>query len=451
MAKAKLELQSNISSNTTDTVQIDPSVIHSSNEIQLQTIDKKVNRITWWRKLIFAGPGTFVAIGYIDPGNWATDLTGGSYAGYALLSIVLASSLVAMLLQIMSARLGIATGKDLAEISQETWPQFAWVSWIAAELAIIATDLAEVLGSAIALKLLFSIPLAIGVVLTVFDVLLILALDRRGSHLLERIIVSSLFIIMCGFIYELALAQPTISEVLRGFIPTTNLIFDSKLLYLAIGVVGATVMPHNLYLHSSLALKSWPNNDKCQAASLATFNTIVSLGGAMLLNSALVILAASVFHHAGQTNVAEITDAHRLLTPLLGTSAAACIFAIMLLASGQCATITGTLAGQIVMAGYIRLQMKPWVRRLVTRMMVLIPALIVILYFGEQSTTNLLISSQIFLSLQLPFAMLSLLMLTSDAQRMGQLVNSTLMWWLGWISAFIIIFANVALIVVTVY
>lgn len=446
MAKTKLELRDDISS-TTDTVPIDASAIHVVDDRQLPNITKKVKQITWWRGLTFAGPGTFVAIGYIDPGNWATDLAGGSYAGYALLSIVFASSLVAMLLQIMSARLGIATGKDLAEISREAWPQFAWPSWIAAELAIIATDLAEVLGSAIALKLLFSIPLAIGVVLTVLDVLLLLTFDRRGSHLLERIIASFLFIIMCGFIYELALAQPVIREVLRGFIPTTDLVLDPRLLYLAIGVVGATVMPHNLYLHSSLVLQRWSGEDKGKAASLATSNTIVSLGGAMLLNSALVILAASVFHHAGRVDVAEIANAHHLLTPLLGTSAAALVFAIMLLASGQCATITGTLAGQVVMAGYLRLQMKPWIRRLITRMMVLIPALIAILYFGEGSTTNLLISSQVFLSLQLPFAMLSLLVLTSDVKRMEKLVNSTWMWCLGWISALIIIFANIALIV----
>ncbi len=356
MAKTKLELSSDISS-TTDAIQINPSAIRLVDE-QLCDLTKKVKRITWRRGLTFVGPGTFVAIGYIDPGNWATDLAGGSYAGYALLFIVLASSLIAMLLQIMSARLGIATGKDLAEISREIWPQFAWPSWIAAELAIIATDLAEVLGSAIAFKLLFSIPLAIGVVLTVFDVLLILALDRRGSHLLGRTIASFFFIIICGFIYELALARPVIGEVLRGFIPTTNLVLDPRLLYLAIGVIGATVMPHNLYLHSSLVLQRWSGSDKREAASLATRNTIVSLGGAMLLNSALVILAASVFHHAGRVDITEITNAHHLLTPLLGTSAAAFVFAIMLLASGQCATITGTMAGQIVMAGYVRILVK---------------------------------------------------------------------------------------------
>ncbi len=401
----------------------------------------------WWRGLSFAGPGALVAVGYIDPGNWATDIAGGSYAGYALLSIVLASSLVAMLLQIMSARLGIATGQDLAQSSREAWPRFVWPAWIAAELSIIATDLAEVIGSAIALKLLFSIPIIIGVVLTTLDVLLILLLDRRGSPLLERIIASFLFIIACGFIYEIALAQPVIGDVLRGFVPTQRLALDPQLLYLSIGVIGATVMPHNLYLHSNLVLQRYSGTNKRKDSSFATFNTIVSLSGAMLLNSALVVLAASVFHHAGHVDVTELSDAHRLLTPLLGTSAAAIVFAVMLLASGQSATITGTLAGQVVMSGYVRLHMKPWLRRLITRMIALIPALIAIAYFGERSTTHLLVGSQVFLSLQLPFAMVSLLILTSDRRRMGPLVNSNTMRWLGWLSAAIIVFANTALII----
>jgi manganese transport protein len=399
-----------------------------------------------WRGLTFVGPGALVAVGYIDPGNWATDIAGGSYAGYTLLSIVLASSLIAMLLQVMSARLGIATGKDMAELSREAWPRFAWPAWIAAELAIVATDLAEVLGSAIALKLLFSIPMVIGVVLTALDVLLILMLDRRGSSMLEIIIASFLFIIACGFIYELALAQPVLGEVLRGFVPSSRFAFDPKLLYLAIGVIGATVMPHNLYLHSSLVLQRWSGSNPHKTASLATFNTIISLSGAMLLNVALVVLAASVFHHAGHVDVAQITDAHHLLAPLLGASSAAVVFAIMLLASGQSASITGTLAGQVVMTGFVRLRMQPWMRRLITRTVALIPALIGIIYFGEGSVTNLLVGSQVFLSMQLPVAMLSLLFLTSNARRMGTLVNNPWMHWLGWGSAGIIILANVVLI-----
>ncbi len=446
MAKTTSDLGGNISLKP-GAVQTGVSSHQLTNDLQLQDALAKSKPTAWWRGLSLIGPGALVAVGYIDPGNWATDIAGGSYAGYALLSIVFASSMVAMLLQVMSARLGIATGKDLAEISREAWPQFAWPGWIAAELAIIATDLAEILGSAIALNLLFSIPIVIGVVLTAFDVLLILALDRRGSNMLERLIASFLFIIACGFIYELVLARPVIGDVLRGFVPSTRLVLDPHLLYLAIGVVGATVMPHNLYLHSHLVLRRWPSDNKRKAASRATIDTIISLAGAMLLNSALVILAASVFHYAGRVDIAEISEAHHLLTPLLGTSTAAIVFAIMLLASGQSATITGTLAGQIVMTGFVRLRLKPWMRRLITRSIALIPALIAIAYFGERSTTILLISSQVFLSLLLPFAMLSLLFITSDARRMGPLVNTTWMRWLGWIFAFIIILANGALIV----
>lgn len=411
----------------------------------------KVKLSSWWQGLKFGGPAALVAVGYIDPGNWATDLAGGSHAGYALLSVVLISSIIAMLLQVMSARLGIATGKDLAAISRETWPRIAWPAWIITELTIIATDLAAVLGSAIALKLLFSIPIVIGVVLTALDVFLILLLDKWGSRILERIVLSLLFIIATGFLYELLLAQPIIADVMRGFIPTADLVLDPELLYLAIAVVGATVMPHNLYLHSSLAIQRWQGTDKIKAASHAKYDTIISLCGAMLLNSALVILAASLFHYTGRMNVAEITEAHHLLTPLLGTSAAAVVFAIMLLASGQGATITGTLAGQIVMNGYVRLQMKPWQRRLITRAVALIPVLAVIIYFGEAGITNLLLSSQVFLSLQLPFAMISLLFLASDSERMGSLVNNTWMKCCGWISAILIIFANLALILAILF
>lgn len=439
------ELNDSISSESA--TQMGESLSHLTSDLSLHDDAAKNKPTGWWGKLTFAGPGAVVAVGYIDPGNWATDLAGGSYAGYALLSIVLASSLVAMLLQVLSARLGIATGKDLAEMSRETWPQFAWPAWIATELTIIATDLAEVLGSAIALKLLFSIPIAIGVILTAFDVLLLLALDRRGTQMLERIVVSFLFIIACGFIYELVLACPVINDVLRGFVPNARLVFDPKLFYLAIGVIGATVMPHNLYLHSNLVLRRLSGGNKRKAASLATLDTVISLGSAMLLNSALVVLAASVFYYTGRVDVAEISDAHRLLTPLLGTSTAAIVFAIMLLASGQSATITGTLAGQVVMSGFVRLRMKLWMRRLITRIMALVPALIVIIYFGEKSITNLIVSSQVCLSLQLPFAMLSLLMITSNVKRMGSLVNSAWMNWLGWASTAIIIFANMVLII----
>lgn len=400
----------------------------------------------WWRSIRIVGPGALVAVGYIDPGNWATGLAGGSTAGYALLFVVLMSSIIAMLLQIMCARLGIATGMDLAQASREAWPRFALPGWIVAELAIIATDLAEVLGAAIALQLLFGMPIALGVILTTMDVLLLLALERWGSSLLERLVASFLFLIAAGFAYELILARPAFYDVLHGFLPSRTLIQDSGILYLAIGIVGATVMPHNLYLHSSLVIPQASGTNKQKAAWLASLNTIISLACALVLNAALVILAASTFHHASITDVADLSTAHGLLAPLLGTGMAATVFAIMLLLSGQSATITGTMAGQVVMSGFVRMQMKPWKRRLLTRTLALFPALLTIYWFGESSITWLLVSSQVFLSFQLPFAMLSLLMLSSNKSRMGELVNTRSMQWFGWISAVIILAANAILI-----
>jgi len=404
-------------------------------------------KLAWWRKINFAGPGALIAVGYIDPGNWATDLAGGAYAGYALLSVVMTSGLIAILLQIMSARLGIATGLDLAHASRAAWPRIVWPLWCITELAIIATDLAEVLGSAIALKLLFSIPIAIGVLLTAFDVLLILAFDRRGSRMLERLVLVFLFIVACGLFYELLLSAPVMRDVLKGFVPDTRIAFDPKLFYLAIGVIGATIMPHNLYLHSHLVAKRYNGHDKKKMAKSASLNTFFSLSGSMLLNCALVILAASAFHFSGQKNVAEISDAYYLLSPLLGTNTAAIVFAIMLLAAGQSATITGTLAGEVVMTGFVRLRMPLWQRRLLTRTFALLPALLVIIYLGEKGITPLMLGSQVFLSLQLPIAMISLLFLTADRKRMGQLVNNKWMKRFGWMSAILIILANIFLIV----
>lgn len=394
-----------------------------------------------WRQWAKFGPGIFVAIGYIDPGNWSTDLAGGSYAGYALLSVVFLSGLIAMLLQIMSARLGIATGKDLAQLSSEMWPKLTWPSWISAEIAIIATDLAEVIGSAIALKLLFSIPIVIGITLTVFDVLLLLALGQKRSNVVERTIAFFLFIISCGFAYEIAMAQPLIHEVIRGFVPSVQIVQDSHLLYLAIGIIGATIMPHNLYLHSNLVLSRWTRDDIKKAARFATIDTILFLSCAIILNSALVILAASVFH-PGHPGVSEISEAYHLLTPMLGSGIASIVFAVMLLASGQSATITGTLAGQVVVNGFLHRKIKPWLRRLMTRAMALIIALLTIIYFGEKHIANLLVGSQVLLSLQLPLAMIPLLLLTSDKNRMNVLVNNTWMKQLGYLSLLLIVVAN---------
>lgn len=396
----------------------------------------------WWNNnWRIAGAGALVAVGYIDPGNWGTDLAGGAYAGYVLLSVILLAGLAAMLFQVMCARLGIATGKDLAENSRLAWPQLAWPGWVATELAIIATDLAELLGTAIALKLLFSIPIVIGLLLTAFDVLLILGFDKRGSRLIERLIAFFLFLIACGLIYELILAAPVWHEVLKGYIPDPQIILDPKLLYIGIGIIGATVMPHNLYLHSSLVTK------RQISPAYATIETVVSLGCMIFLNSALLILAASVFHFSGNTHVVEITEAHRMLAPLLGSEYASTVFALMLFAAGQSATITGTLAGQVVMSGFINLHMKAWQRRLITRMFALVPALLIIIYAGEHSITHLIVSSQVFLSLQLPFGMLTLLFLTSDKKLMGKLVNPKWMRWLGWTCATVIIMANIALII----
>lgn len=399
-----------------------------------------------WRSYFRIGPGIFIAVGYIDPGNWATDIAGGSCAGYTLLSVVLLSSLIAMLLQVMSARLGIATGKDLAKLSYETWPKFAWPLWFAAEIAIIATDVAEVIGSAIALKLLFSIPLILGVIFTIFDVLILLALGKKNLNVVARIVTFFLFLISCGFIYEIILAKPALKDIIHGLIPSTQIIKNSELLYLAIGIIGATIMPHNLYLHSSLVIKRWAKTDKKAAASYAAVDTVILLCGAMLLNAALVILAASVFH-PGHLSVLDITDAYNLLTPLLGSGTAAIVFAVMLLASGQSATITGTMAGQVVMNGFIGVTMKPWVRRLLTRFVALFAALITIGYFGEQHIATMLVGSQVLLSLQLPLAMIPLLMLTSDKTKMRELVNNSWMRRLGFLSMILIFFANTFLLV----
>jgi manganese transport protein len=404
--------------------------------------NKLLKRRDW---LLISSPAALVAVGYIDPGNWVTDIAGGSRAGYALLFVVLVSSVIAILFQRMSARLGFATGKDLAQLSKECWPRFAIPAWIVTELAIIATDLAEVLGSAIALQLLFGIPLLLGIILTIFDVFILLALNKSDSHLLEKLIISLLFIIVCGFIYELVLAKPMIREILKGFLPSARLVRDPQLLYLAIGVVGATVMPHNLYLHSSLVQVRWRNKDISNMSLIAIVDTCL-LSAAMLLNSGLVILAASVFHYSGNLNIAEISEAYHLLAPLLGSSFAAILFGIMLLASGQSAAITGTLAGQIVMNGFLNLELKPWLRRLITRGFALIPAIIVVAFYGEHYAANLLVISQVFLSLQLPFAIIPLLFFTSNSKYMGTLVNGRWMYLAGYCSAAIIILANMLLL-----
>ena len=397
------------------------------------------------RFLSFAGPGALVAVGYIDPGNWATDLAGGSRFSYALLSVVLLSSLMAMLLQAMCVRLGIASGQDLAEASRDAYPRAAGTLWALAEIAIAATDVAEVLGSAIALELLFGIPLPVGVVVTALDVLLLLGLEPRGVRALELGVCALVLLVGGCFAFELALSRPDAAGVLAGYLPSRALFRDGQMLYLAVGILGATVMPHNLYLHSSLVqTRAFDRTlaGRRDAIHHATLDTVLALGVAMLINSAILALAASVFHRAGRVEVAEIRDAHRLLTPLLGAAGASTVFAVALLAAGQSATITGTLAGQVVMTGFLRVRLRPWARRLLTRGVAIVPALSVTLLAGERGTGELLIGSQVILSLQLPFAVIPLLLLTADRHRMGALVSPRWMTALGWGCAAVIVAMN---------
>jgi manganese transport protein len=379
----------------------------------------------WWRRaMAFAGPGYLVAVGYMDPGNWATDLAGGARFGYTLLSVVLLSNLMAMLLQALTCRLGIVTGRDLAQACRDHYSRpVSIVLWILCEIAIAACDLAEVIGSAIALQLLFNIPLIWGVIITAADVLLLLLLQHRGFRLLEAAVVAMVATVGACFAVELLLARPDLPAMLRGFVPTTRIATDPDMLYIAIGILGATVMPHNLYLHSSLvqtrAIGESPA-EKRDAIRWATLDSSVALMLAFLVNAAILILAAATFHGSGHQSVADISDAHRLLAPLLGTGAASVLFAVALLASGQNSTITGTLAGQIVMEGFLDIRLPPWLRRLMTRMIAIVPAVIVTASYGERGAGSLLVLSQVILSLQLSFAVVPLVLFTGDRRKMGE-------------------------------
>jgi manganese transport protein len=382
----------------------------------------------FWRKLgAFAGPGYLVAVGYMDPGNWATDIAGGSAFGYTLLSVILLSSLMAMVLQALSARLGIATGLDLAQACRAHYPRpVSAVLWILCEIAICACDLAEVLGTAIALKLLFGLPLLLGVAITTLDVLLLLALQRAGFRLLEAFVIALLVLIAGCFALEIAFAQPALQSIAAGFIPTPEAVLDPAMLYIAIGILGATVMPHNLYLHSSIVQTRHiaPTvSAKRSAMRFATIDCVIALTFAFAVNAAILILAADAFHSAGNVEVASIEEAHRLLAPALGVPLAGAVFAVALLLSGQNATLTATLAGQIVMEGFVRLTMRPWVRRLATRLIAIIPAVCVIAFAGEGATAKLLVLSQVVLSLQLPFAVIPLVQFTSSRKTMGEFAS----------------------------
>ena len=406
-----------------------------------------------WRKILaFAGPGYLVAVGYMDPGNWATDLAGGSRFGYTLLSVILISNLMAVLLQGLASKLGIVTGRDLAQACRDHFSTpVVWALWLLCEIAIAACDLAEVIGSAIALNLLFGIALPVGVAITGLDVLLLLYLQNKGVKVLEALVITLVATVGLCFAFELFLARPDIGGVLRGFLPASDIITDRDKLYIAIGILGATVMPHNLYLHSSIVqTRKYEETaeGKREAVRYAFVDSTIALSMALFINAAILIVAAASFHATGNHQVAEIQDAYKLLTPLLGAGAST-MFALALLASGQNSTLTGTLAGQIVMEGFLNIRIRPWLRRLITRLIAIVPAVIVAIVGGESGTAQLLILSQVVLSLQLSFAVFPLVMFTSSKLKMGEFVNPTLMKVLAYVVASVIAALNAWLLLQT--
>jgi manganese transport protein len=405
----------------------------------------------FWRKLFaFAGPGYLVAVGYMDPGNWATDLAGGARYGYTLLSVIMLSNLMAILLQALSARLGIASGRDLAQACRDSYSKpVTIVLWFLCEIAIAACDLAEVIGAAIALNLLFGLPLIWGVCLTALDVLIVLFLQHRGFRYVEALVIALIALIAGSFAVELWLSRPDVAALAAGFVPRAEILRNPDMLYIAIGILGATVMPHNLYLHSSIVqTRKYGDSleQKREAIRFASIDSAVALMFALFINAAILIMAAATFHGSGHQDVGEIGDAYKLLSPLLGTTLASVLFAVALLCSGQNATLTGTLAGQIVMEGFINLRIRPWLRRLVTRLIAIVPAVIVIAMYGDSGTTPLIILSQVVLSLQLPFAVFPLVMFTGDPHKMGPFVNPLWVKVLAWTVAIIIAVLNVYLL-----
>ena len=410
----------------------------------------------FWRTLgAYMGPGLMVAVGYMDPGNWATDIAGGSRFGYTLLSVILISNLFAILLQHLSLKLGIATGLDLAQACRAYFPKSVSISlWFLAEIAIAACDLAEVIGSAIALNLLFHIPLTVGVVITTLDVLLILYFQNRGFRVLESIVAGLIAIVLMCFLYEMIVSNPNWGSVIKGLVPQSEVITNPSMLYIAIGILGATVMPHNLYLHSSIVqTRDYPRTDEGKkiAIRFATIDSTASLALAFFINAAILILSAAAFHTSGNYQVADITDAHKLLDSLLGAKFASILFAVALLAAGQNATITGTMAGQIVMEGFLDIKIRPWLRQLITRLIAIVPALFVTIYYGEHGTGELLVLSQVVLSLQLSFAVIPLVWFTSQQQSMGQFKNTRWISTLSWVVTSIIIVLNVYLLKETMF
>ena len=404
----------------------------------------------WKKMLAFAGPGYLVAVGYMDPGNWATDIAGGAKFGYTLLSVIMLSNLMAILLQALSARLGIASGRDLAQACRAAYsPRTTFVLWILCEIAIAACDLAEVLGAAIALQLLFGIPLLWGVCLTAADVFLVLYLQNRGFRYVEAIVLTLILGIAGCFAIELWMAQPDMTALAAGLVPRTEILRNPEMLYISIGILGATVMPHNLYLHSSIVQTRRYGDSyegKKEAIRYATIDSTVALMSALFINGAILVMAAAVFHGTPHENVADIGDAYLLLDPLLGATVASTLFAVALLFSGQNATLTGTLAGQIVMEGFLNIRLRPWLRRLITRLIAIVPAVVVIAIKGEEGSGPLLVLSQVILSLQLPFAIFPLVQFTSSEKMMGPFASQFWVKALAWPVCVIIAALNVYLL-----
>ncbi|MHC0612521.1 Nramp family divalent metal transporter [Komagataeibacter oboediens] len=406
---------------------------------------------SWLRRFMaFVGPGYMVSVGYMDPGNWATDLQGGAQFGYTLLSVIMLSNLMAIVLQSLSARLGIATGRDLAQACRDHFPPVVnIILWLACELAIIACDLAEVIGTAVALQLLFGIPLLAGALISVLDAFLVLFLMNRGFRYLEAFIIGLLSIIALCFAVQVVAASPPIAALLKGFVPSTRIVTNSKMLYIAIGIIGATVMPHNLYLHSSIVqTRAFPRTipGRQDAIRWATWDSTLALMLALFINAAILIVAAAAFHTTGHQDVAELEDAYRLLSPVLGMGIASTLFAVALLAAGTNSTITGTLAGQIIMEGFLRLRIPHWARRLLTRGLAIVPVVIVTAVYGDRGVGDLLLASQVILSLQLPFAVIPLVMFVSDRQKMGTFVISRPLAMVSWLIAAIIVVLNFKLL-----
>lgn len=424
-----------------------------SSNISLEEVNNSIRipkKAGFWRKFFaFAGPGSLVAVGYVDPGNWATSIAGGARFGYTLLSIILISNLIAMLLQALAAKLGIVTGRDLAQATRDaTGKKAAMFLWILTELAIIATDLAEVIGSAIALNLLFQIPLLLGILITTLDVLLLLLLQKKGFRIIESVIIVLMATIFVIFTFEVIVSKPEVSALFGGYIPKAEIIANPEMLFISLGILGATVMPHNLYLHSSIVqTRQYKRNKegKKEVVKFSVLDSTISLGVAFFINSAILILGAAAFHGTG-LDVSEIEGAYRLLSPTVGVGIASTLFAVALLASGQNSTITGTISGQIVMEGFINLKIAPWLRRLITRLIAVVPAFIVTWIAGSRGTGDLLLWSQVVLSLQLPFAVVPLVMFTNDKKKMGGFANSLWVKVLAWLCTAVIIILNIFLI-----